>query len=80
MKCDGLIAPAWRQCYPQLSSEIRNRYSCFMAGTRRKDYVPNAIAAAIAPKVELAWIKHQALDMRSCTGHSSSNVEKPAHW
>ena len=79
MKCDGLIAPAWRQCYPQLSSEIRNRYSCFLAGTRRKDYVPKAIAGAIAPKVELAWIEHQGAGYAKLHGPFIPRTWKDLH-
>jgi hypothetical protein len=55
---DMAIAPAFRQCYPQWPAEIRNRYSCFLDGTRRKDYVP-AFIRQLAPKVKQAWIEHQ---------------------
>ena len=55
---DKALAPAWRQCYHQLPPEIQNSYSCFLEGSRRKDYVP-AFIRQLAPKVKQAWIEHQ---------------------
>jgi hypothetical protein len=61
---NGYLPPAWRQCYPSLSEQIRARYSRFgdrKAGGKgtRKAYCPKAIYHQVAGEIRMLMPHHR---------------------